>query len=338
MDRECYFGRFLGRRLVFVHHDDVDDFIRITRDQTYQLKELELEVLEIIKEFSGITNTEIQKVTKLKKSEIQQIINSLENQLYISRIGWELTLKHGGFAKPQYIALPRSNYSEDKHKNSLRDIIMKSFKWYGPLSLQDLLRITRAPYNLVESALATLDSSLSKKSLLTKTYFGLPDDFIDIEEGEIEVINEVSILSQLDPYFYMTSGFMYRSSLPRQSRLSIVMNGQVVGNIEYRIPDRDILQILNIQIPRKYETNSQLLHNIGHKLISIGQRVFHTNAVFIEEINHKAANHTENKLFTHIFTEINYHLKIDHLIGGTKPIENIDTNAIFETRLLNPGL
>lgn len=334
LDKNVYFGRFLGRRLVFIHQEDLAMFISITRTSNHILEDREKEIFQLIKDVPGVTIKEIGKLTIFSRNEIQGLLNNLEQELYISRIGWELSLVHGGFANPQYITLPYTQVKD--HKKSLERIILKLIQWYGPLTLRDILRITRIPYESIEYALQGLKGELVEQLINSYNYYGFEGDFDEIENITDESTDDnITFLSQLDPYFYMASGSMMRESLPRQSRLSIIRKGKVHGHIELRIPDRDILQILNIQIPKRSLNDIHFIRTVGNQLFALAKRVYLANAVFIEEINFNAANHVDNKIIVNSLREIGYRLKIDHLIGGTSFQGFVSEVSIFESKLLN---
>ena len=105
LNREVYFGRFLGRRLVFIHQEHLELFVTVTRSEL-ALSDLAKEILEIIKEIPGISQKEINRLLIQPASKIQNALTLLEQELYISRTGWELTLTHGGFPQPRFIVLP----------------------------------------------------------------------------------------------------------------------------------------------------------------------------------------------------------------------------------------
>ncbi len=327
-----YFGRFLGRRLVFVNKNQINHFITITRDKNIQLDEITREVLLLIQEYPGMTIKDIMKFIIQPKNVVQASINILEQELYISRTGWDLSLTQGGFPNPQYVALPVVKITALSYDASVKWLLHHCIKWYGPLTLQDLLRITRLPYNVVESSI--VDIPVIARELFNYNYYGLTDHFRKLEQGVV-FTDDIFILSPLDPYFYMISGSFRQEQLPRHSRLMVVHRGKTMARIEIAIPDKDILQVLNIQISIKNMQDFDLIEEIGRQLLRIAGRAYSTQAVVIEEINFKAANHTDNKSVVLALKRVNYILKTDYLITGTRSSGDFDYSDILETRLIN---
>ncbi len=334
LNREVYFGRFLGRRLVFMHKDHIKYFVSIVRSSQL-LDELADEIFTIISEIPGVTQKEISRLVNQPYSKIQSTINFLEQELYISRTGWELTLSHGGFTRPGYIILPKIITDESIYQDAIKRVLLLCLNWYGLLTLDDLLRITRLPYPAVESGLKELKDKIKKKNIFSYLYYGIPEDIKTIEKITIDNSKEIHLLSPYDPYFYTHGATFRQEHLPRRTRLSIIQDGIASGHIEVSIPDKDILQVLNIQINKKLMLNRSFIQSLGIKLLDLGRKAYQVNAVFIEEIQFKAANHQENKSVVSSLINIGYKLDIDYLVAGAKNIENYTMKDIIETRQIN---
>lgn len=331
IDKKIYYGRFLARRLVFISKDQVDNFITVTRDLNVELDEITKDILMIIKENPGMTTKDIRSWVNQPNSRVISSLSILEQELYVSRVGWDLSLTQGGFPNPQYIALPIVKIDDISYSKAVEWFITQCLKWYGPLTLQDLLRITRLPYNTIEKTLSRLQ--VHRKDIFSYNYYGQINHFEMLEE-EISNSGEVFLLSPLDPYFYMITGSLRQDNLPRHTQLIVVRDGKTLARMEITIPDKDILQVLNIQIAKRYLQDYDLLEIIAEQLIRIGGRAFQTQAVVIEEINFKAANHVENKPVVLAMKRVKYRLNKDHLIGGTKSSGNLTYADVIETRLI----
>ncbi|MCY3413764.1 MAG: ATP-dependent helicase [Candidatus Heimdallarchaeota archaeon] len=331
---EIYYGRFLGRRLVFIHKDQVDQFILLTRDTSQNLDEFTQDVLLMIQEYRGITSKELQHLLVQPKQKVQMAINLLEQEAYISRIGWDISLIQGGFPNPQYIALPRVQYTKDRHAHAIQWLLKQCLLWYGPLTLQDLLRITRLPYASIEQYIVEI--AVISREIFSYLYYGFPDQFEQLKHS-LSPSEDVFILSPLDPYFYMISGSFRQEQLPRHTRLMAIKAGKTIARLLISIPDKDILQVLNIQIAQKYLRQYDLLSEIGIQLQRLGSRAFHTQAVTIEEINNKAANHIDNKSVV-LSLKPHFMMKRDYLIGGTRSSGKFEISDIIETRLIARGM
>jgi hypothetical protein len=331
--RKVYFGRFLGRRLVFVHERDIKDFIRITRSSK-SLEGINHEILSLISEIPGITQKQLGKLTKQPISAIQNSINFLEHELFISRTGYELTLIHGGFPNPQYIALPAVDNDDELYHESVTRILRKCLSWYGPLTLNDFLRISRLPYPVVEQATTELGERVDQRSVFGTTYYGYEADFELLEGIQLDSTEKkkVLLLSPLDPFFYMTSGSFRRDQLPRQTRLTIIQGGMPKGQIEITIPDKDVLQVINIQISKRNLQDFDLVQQIGIRLKDLGKRAYQTPAIYIEEINYLAANHQQNRNVVTTLGEIGFQLHIDHLVIGTRSSQEFSIEDVVMTR------
>lgn len=330
--KEIYFGRFLGRRLVFISAVQVKHFITITRERDVYMNELEREVYLLIQEMHGLTTQEIMKFTKQTKNAVQNAINALEYNLYISRVGWELSLTQGGFPNPQYIPLPPVEITDLNYSESARWLLQQCLHWYGPLTLQDLLRITRLSFNTIETMIKQLQVTV--KEILSFSYYGYDEQFALLEKS-IGFTDEVFLLSPLDPYFYMITGSFRQDQLPRQTRLMVVRNGKTLARIEMMLPDKDILQVLNLQISKKNAEDFDLLESIGKQLLRIAKRAFSTQVVIIEEINFKAANHRENSNIILALKRADFSLNRDFLICGTHSTNEFQYRDIIESRLVH---
>ena len=334
-DRSIYFGRFLGRRLVFIHHRDLEDFVRVTRDPETQPDGIAHEVLLTLAERPGLTQRELSQLLNYPYSTISDALKLLEDQLYISRTGFELTLTHGGFPNPRYIPLPTVSITDSSYQQAVINVIRKCCHWYGPLTVNDLLRITRLPYPVIEEGLDASD--LQSQLLLNTTYYGHDysfDTLYDLDIG-LDELDELYLLSPLDPYFYMTSGSFRRDFLPRQTRLSIIHEGLPKGYIEISIPDKDILQVINLQLSKRRIQNANLVKKVGVAIHDLAKLAYQTPVVFIEEINYKAANHPDIKLAVTTLQEIGYQLQIDHLVIGTSQKHDFSKHDIIITRQIN---
>ena len=109
--------------------------------------------------------------------------------------------------------------------------------------------MTRLQYNTVERCLQELD--LPNQELFSYNYYAIPQHFAELEE-KIPLDTDIFLLSPLDPYFYMVAGSFRQNQLPRHTRLMLVRQGKTVARLEITIPDKDILQVLNIQIASKF--------------------------------------------------------------------------------------
>ncbi len=325
LKRKVYFGRFMGGRLMFMHEQFIRDFITVARTDKLQGDEFELYLT--IADIPGITKSQIIKITGWDSSRVQNAITILEKQLYISRIGWSLSLTLGGFTNPQYIVLP-DGYS--RKEESIFKIIQYCIDWYGPLNLKDIIRITRFDYETVESFIEKMD--FETHELFGYLYYGKHSDFVEIKSSKQK--DTIHILSPLDPFFYMTSGSLRASSFPRQTRLFIVINGHTHGHIDIKLPNRDILQVLNVYIGRKWKT-VDIAEFIGNKLLQLAKNTYLCQMVTIEEINNVGINDTENSQLVIGFKKASYTINIDQLVAGVHKYSNISEQDIIEIRLLN---
>ncbi|MHA2502719.1 MAG: helicase-related protein, partial [Candidatus Kariarchaeaceae archaeon] len=332
--REVYFGRFLGKRLVFIDHEDLHALILITREFNHQLSSEASEILEILSQRTGLSQSEISNLTKLTMSQTGAALRELENQLFVSRVGFDLTLVHGGFPNPRYIPLPLVEYSETDYWDSVVRVLERCCHWYGPLTLNDCLRITRLSYQTVEEGLRR--SELEIREILGSPYYGWEYSFDTLDQTSIHEteLQEVFLLSPLDPFFYMTSGSFRRDYLPRQSRLSIVQGGLSRGYVEISIPDKDILQVINLQIQLRDRNNYVLLKGIGRELKRIAKTAYETPVVFIEEIRYLAAAHPDNKNASVTLEEVGYALYKDALVSGTGLQSEFNADDLYLTRLI----
>ncbi|MHA2171575.1 MAG: hypothetical protein ACXAB7_16930 [Candidatus Kariarchaeaceae archaeon] len=336
LDREVYFGRFLGRRLVFMHHHHIEHFQQVSRS-TEPLSKLAMEIFALISEIPGISQREISHTLKEKQSRIHNALNFLEHELYIARTGWELSISHGGSPQIRYISLPSITINEHNFTDACENIIQLCCKWYGPLTIDDLLRITRLPYPIIEATLISLEGVLVSEVFFSYIYYGYREDFDKITEIQVGEPDErdVYLLSPYDPYFYTHGGSYQVQLLPRRTRFTVVHGGASIGHIEVAIPDGDVLQVLNIQLRRRSLRNLLLIASLGQKLLDIAHRAFHTRAVFIEEILYKSANHVDNRLVVSILSEVGYTLNIDHLVAGVQKLGSYQQHDVMETKLLN---
>lgn len=332
ISEEIYYGRFLGSRLVFMHKDHLIWF-QIISQYDSELTALNLIVYEIIKTSPGISISKMKIYLRESVSNINESVNYLETNLYICRTNWNPLIN---YTNRGYISLNEMIREKATYVKAIEKAIILILKWFGILTLNDLLRILRINYEDIEIALTGLGEKIEHLSVYSYLYYVLKSDlhkihdYISYESKSQKII----ILSPNDLFFLAQSTTFSRFHTPRLSQLNIQYNNKSCGNLEITLPDSDILQVLNLHILKKYYNDQALITQIGLEIKSITKKVFGLSAVIIEEINFKSINHKDNQFILFVLTKAGFVKKIDHLLGTIYPIYDHNFDAINETRFL----
>ncbi|MHA2278182.1 MAG: hypothetical protein ACXAC2_20570, partial [Candidatus Kariarchaeaceae archaeon] len=131
ISESIYYGRFLGGRLVFMHKDHVNTFQIIAR-YNLDLTPLMQLILELIHAYPGISISKMRGYINESVARLQEAVNNLESQLYISRTSWNPLVN---YTARGYMLLPHLEASETDYNNSVKDAIQLVLKWFGLLSL-----------------------------------------------------------------------------------------------------------------------------------------------------------------------------------------------------------
>ena len=327
--REVLYGKFFGHRLCFVHRTHIPLFIAVYRTIKH-LDTISETILEAIRSYPGITVKDLKLRLNIPNVQILQALNLLEEHIFISRVGLFQPISHSRDNYTRYVEII-PDYQEDPDEAIIKFIELCS-SWFGLLSIHDLLRITRLDYDQIEMAISKVN--LNTVSIYSTLYYGR-EHHIENLRNHSDPPSSLLILNPNDPYFFAHGAAYNRHQTPRMTQLRILYNGNICGNLDISLQNTDLFQVLNIQIYSKYRRDLVLIQEIGLKIISLANSVFHSRVVLVEEINFHPVNSDKNQYIVFGLQEIGYDDRNDYLLAGLGKSTNFTLNDIQETRQLN---
>lgn len=331
--RVIYYGRFFGR-LAFVYRDYVNDFIGIINRQPLDVSIVR--VRTVIQSNPGITIKSIQNIINQPLREIQEAIRILEAELYIARVAWNL-LPERKISRDmlQYISLPEK--LESNRERSIERVLQYCFRWYGPLLIDDLIRITKLRYEDVELGLQRLTAQgiISKRELFANEfmYYGFLQDFQQL--NTTHPLHNFALLHPYDPIYTTQGGELFKVGYSQYQTFQIMQNGLTCGYLEYQLKGQDTVQILNIHIGVEYLSSVTFLEKLAKSIQRVFAELFFVKFIFIEEVRSQGMKTTALKLFITIFEKYNFHLQRDYLIGGTRVHTGFTRDQIITAKLVS---
>lgn len=253
------FGRFLNGRVCYIPTAEIPIYVSAYREA--QLTNQDKTVLNIIKRHRAITRQELSKKLDARSSDLKEIIEKLERNLYIIR------------EPPNYNSYLKVNkYRAYELKNRIKDskleIIRRLLKGHSPMNAYEIKNYTGFSDEFVHKC---LDILVITGEVVKFKLIGENDIDMYIPAKEFELIknmertpedrNKVKILSPFDSY---TPRFMteFRMRFGDGWQAPVVYFGKLVGALElWRLAD--CVEIRDIIL------DEELIGNLyKHKLIS----------------------------------------------------------------------
>ena len=337
-NEEIFFGKFHANRLGFIPRELLELFINIYRENI-ELSPIHTTILEFIRTYDSLTYTDLLKKTSIERNIFKESLEFLERQLYISRTGWEIGSVTSQLGSIHYRILPEITVNSDKRPDYILQLLPLIIKWYGPVTVQDLLRISKLKYTEIERALQSLEK---KKRLIFAPifsneflYYGFPDDFdkLNATNFDPKYPGKVNLLSASDSYFYSRGTGTVSAFYSKFETLYITYKGINVGSISLSI-NKDYLQVVNVLIKSAQLEDRDFLLQLNNELSNVSKAVFNLNSIVIEEIRGLSPNFSKNSVFTYIFTKHGYQLVVDRLVGGTS-LSSLAFSDIIKAKLLS---
>ena len=265
--------------------------------------------------------------------EIRDALRILEAELYIGRVAWHLLPERRiSRSMLQYVAFPeQSTYDRMK---SIERILKHCFAWYGPLLIDDIIRITRLSYEDVEIALRNLEGTITRRELFANEfmYYGFADDFAQLTKAQPQ--RNFALIHTYDPIYTTQGGELFNVGYSQYLTLQIMQDGLTSGYLEYRLKGYDAVQIINIHISTERASASEFLEQLATAIQRVFAEMFMVRFIFIDEVRSQALNADALKLFVAVFQKFNFQLQNDYLVGGTRVHTGFTRDQVITAKLI----
>ncbi len=235
-------GRFLNGHVCYVPKADAP--LYVTAYRKAELTDLELSVLDIIKRQRGITRQQIANKLDARKTDIKDIIEKLERNLYIIREPFNYDpedVDDESNFDPNLTSGIANRYQFYEHskpvQNSELVIIKKLLKSNSPLSTHNLQDYTGFSPNIINECLLSLQNSgeIVKFQAVGEynTEMYIPADEFNsllIENKVIETTDNVRLLSLFDNYSARLMNEL-RIKFGDDWQTLIIYSGHLVGSL-----------------------------------------------------------------------------------------------------------
>ncbi len=329
--REIYFGRFFAGRSVFVPSSLVPLLIRIYRS-VVDLDPETTAVLDYIRFSGSVRYSDLIYNMDMPSEEVKERLRLLESQMYISRTGWDLSMS---YATRDVFYIPVEFDWREPTDDDYDLFISLLIRWYGPLTVESIGRISKLEYSTVERSLRRL--GMESRHVFSKDYlyYGSSSDFERMSDvpRNIEFPHHIFLLSSFDPYLN-TSGSVFNVLTMSPDTYRVLYRGKVVGTV-LTSPKNDYLEVTNITIPTLLRDDPDFLSKLAAAFFDLANVVYQMKSVVIEEIRSSPPNFPENELFTIVMSRLGFTLDIDHLVGGLTHSSTIGLRDIIEVKLHN---
>ena len=328
---EVFYGRFFAGKAVFVHESLVPLLIGIYR-KVISLDEDTRSVLDYFKYRDAVRYSDLMYAFEFPAEQVREHLKLLEQEMYICRIGWNLSTS---YAQTNIIYKEVPFEWHEPEDSDFDHFVTLVLQWYGPLTIENLQKITKIEYSSLERSLRRLE--IESRHVFSKEYlyFGLPEHFAEMEDipREREFSDEISALSSFDP-FINTSGSVFNSLMMTPDTYRLLYKGKIIGSL-ITTPKVDYLEVTNVIIPPYLRDDPSFISNLASTLFKLSKTIYSMNFVMIEEIRSSPPNFQENDIFTIVMSNNGFTLEIDHLVGGMTNTSSIGMHDIIEVKLQN---
>ncbi|MHA2358176.1 MAG: hypothetical protein ACXABK_05360, partial [Candidatus Heimdallarchaeaceae archaeon] len=338
-------GRFSHNRLAYVSRTMFPYYYAAYREQI-KLSQVEDKIISTIRKYGPLTKREIKAFTELEDDIIQESLMILDKTLYLVR----KTVTTESFLPKQFIPnvydISTRYLQIDKlptYEESQKFILMKLVESLGPVSLVELTQILGFKYSDIERIIKELLQSkkiIEKKLTERETnYYMSPSRFKEISKIKDSLIysalkeeEKIILLPRADPFTKLGLRIHLRDIYGEGHIDPILLDGDVIGSIEYKLHRGQYLQIYNLRLENEVTYHPVLLQKIAAELVRYTRRILRVLSLQIEDINSRSVLSKTNKLVTDTLVKTGYKLIKDTLVGG-------DTvTRIFNQRIVDKYL
>jgi hypothetical protein len=298
--------------------------------ETFELSKVEEKVLNTLQKYGPLTRRELVEYIDLDEDIVQESIMILDKTLHLVR----KSIAIDSFLPKQFIPnvydISSRYFTLDKlpdYDKSIQFILNKLIESLGPVSLIELTHISGFKYSDVEKHIRDLikQKKIIEKKLTTRetNYYLTPKRFETISKLKADFINlsphedeKTLILPRSDPFTKLGLRLHIRDVYGEGRIDPILLDGEIIGSVEYKLHRGKYLQIYNLQLDDIVAYNFLLLQKIASELVSYTRKIHRVLSLQIEDINGKSILSTTNKFIKDSLIKTGFVLIQDTLVGG----------------------
>ncbi|MHA1692787.1 MAG: ATP-dependent helicase [Candidatus Heimdallarchaeaceae archaeon] len=322
-------GRFGHNRLAYVSREHFP-YYYIAYRETFELSKVEEKILSTLQRYGPLTRRELVEYVDLDQDIIQESIMILDKTLHLVR----KSVAIDSFLPKQFVPnvydISSRYFTLEKlpnYEQSIQFILNKLIESLGPVSLIELTHISGFKYSDVEKNIRDLikQKKIFEKKLTARetnyyltpkrfeTIFKLKADFIYLSLHEDE---KTLILPRSDPFTKLGLRLHIRDVYGEGKIDPILLDGEIVGSVEYKLHRGKYLQIYNLQLDDIVAYNFLLLQKIASELVSYTRKIHRVLSLQIEDVNRKSILSATNKFIKDSLIKTGFILIQDTLVGG----------------------
>lgn len=322
-------GRFSHNRLAYVSREVFPHYYSSYSDKI-QFTSVENKVLSTIKKYGSLTKREISEYAELDSDITQESIMLLDKTLHLVRksLHFESFIPKRFTPNVYDISTKYLNINTlPSYKESQKFIILKHIHSLGPVSVVELTQISGFRYSDVESIIKQL---LKAKNVLEKklterdtNYYLTKERYEQIVKIKANLINNMQstnerivIIPRNDPFAKLGLRMHLRDIYGEGHIDPILLDGSVIGSIEYKLHRGRYLQVYDLKIDADIIFDFSLLQKIAAELTSYIRNVHKVLSLQIEDINGRSILSKSNGIIRDIFIKTGFRLIQDTLVGG----------------------
>ena len=338
-------GRFSHKRLAYVSRE-IFPYYYVAYREPFNLTKVEEKIISVIKKYGSLTKREIKELTDLDDDIVQESLMILDKTLYLVR----KSVTSETFLPRQFIPnvydISERYVTVDKLPSidkSQEFIMLKTIRSLGPVSLLELTHLIGFTYSDTEKVIKNL---LKKNKIIEKklteretNYYMTENRFEEISKVKSELINlalseeeRIVILPNDDPFTKLGMRLHLRDIYGEGQIDPILLDGEMVGSIEYRLHKGQYLQIYDLKLNNSIFYNSILLQKLAAELVNYTRKIHRVLSLQIEDINSRSVLSKSNEFVRGTLVRTGFKLVQDTLIGG-------DTvTKVFSRRIIDRNI
>ena len=339
-------GRFSHNRLSYVNRENFP-YYYVAYRESFKLSKVEEKILSTIQRYGPLTRREIVDLTDLDDDIIQESVMILDKTLHLVRKSVVIDSYLPKQFIPNVYDISTRYVSVDRlpdFEKSVQYILVKLIESLGPISLIELTHLSGFRYSDVEKQIKELikTKKIIEKKLTERetnyymtqkrfdTIFKLKSEFINLSIHEEE---RLLILPRADPFTKLGLRVHLRDVYGEGSIDPILLDGEVLGSIEYKLHRGKYLQIYDLRLDDLISHNFLLIQKVASELVAYTRKIHRVLSLQIEDINGKSVLSTSNKFIKDTLLKSGFSLIQDTLIGGDTVTRIFPRNLIDQFTL-----
>ncbi len=322
-------GRFSHRRPAYVSRE-LFPYFYVAYREPFNLTKVEEKIISVIRKYGPLTKREIKELTDLDGDIVQESLMILDKTLYLVRKSVTVETFLPRQFIPNVYDISERYVTVDKLPSidkSQEFIMLKTIQSSGPVSLIELTHLLGFKYSDTEKIIKNLlqDKKIIEKKLTERetNYYMIKERFEEISKIKTDMINiassddeEIIILPRDDPFTKLGMRLQLRDIYGEGQIDPILLDGEMVGSIEYKIHGGQYLQIYDLKLDDSILYNSSLLQKLAAELVNYTRKIHRVLSLQIEDINSKSILSKSNSFIRETLVKTGFKLVKDILIGG----------------------